>query len=301
MSSSLSIGDRLAAKINQWRGQQQPNLRGTQFAAPGHFYSPLLDIESASETGIPHDDESLWENVDLRENDQRAFYTQLLSRPDLISFPASNTEGFRYYHQNGWFPELDGVVLSHLIQKLKPAHYLEIGSGYSTAAVLDTLEHHQGKTQITLVEPDLSRLRQLLRPQDEERVTVHTSPVQELPLSTFETLGENDILFIDSSHVAKIGSDVSWLFLRVLPRLRRGVWVHIHDIFYPESYPLDWVQEGRAWNESLFLRAFLVGNPAFQVRAFHAFARHRFENEVWSAKPELRASTGSGFWMQKIS
>jgi hypothetical protein len=113
-------------------------------------------------------------------------------------------------------------------------------------------------------------------------------------------LAPNDILFIDSSHVAKAGSDVAFLFLRILPRLRPGVWVHIHDIFYPGSYPIDWFLEGRAWNESLFLRTFLLGNPGWITRAFNSQAAATFPDLLQPTLPEILTDTGGSFWMQRL-
>lgn len=278
---------------NKWlrlRARGQPNLRGILFAEPGHFHSPLLDVEATSSTGVPDDDAAMWESVDLRLDEQRVFYPQMQA----VDFPAQPSFAARYYHDNGWFPLLDARMLASIISREKPARYLEVGSGFSTAVVLDTLDRTKGHTRINIIEPDLTRLRALLRAGDEARLNVHSCLVQEMSLEIFETLEAGDVLFIDSSHVAKAGSDVSFLFLRVLPRLKSGVWVHVHDIFYPESYPLEWVREGRAWNESLFLRAFLTGNDSFEVRAFNAMALRVFPNLLTGPFP----GGGCSFWMQ---
>src|SRR5690606_1833553 len=111
----------------------------------------------------------------------------------------------------------------------------------------------------TFIEPYPRLLQSLITPDDAAAVTILPQRVQEVPLSVFDQLEPQDILFIDSSHVAKVGSDVVFLLLRVLPRLRPGVLIHFHDIFYPWSYPMRWIRQGCAWNESLFLRALLVG------------------------------------------
>lgn len=223
--------------------------------------------------------------------DQKRFYQELKA----VNFPKQLSPRFRYYHDNGWFPMLDALVLFSIISLHKPARYLEVGSGFSTAVVLDTLDQTGGNTQVSLVEPNLSRLRSLLRPGDDQRLKIHECQVQQMPLQVFDELEAGDVLFIDSSHVAKVGSDVSFLFLRVFPRLKAGVWVQVHDIFYPESYPLEWVREGRAWNESLFLRAFLVGTSDFEVRAFNAMARRVFPQLL----PQSNPSGGCSFWMQR--
>jgi hypothetical protein len=125
------------------------------------------------------------------------------------------------------------------------------------------------------------------------------SLVQEVPMATFEQLDPGDILFIDSSHVAKIGSDVTHLILRVLPRLKAGVLVHFHDIFYPISYPIEWIRFGRAWNESLFLRAFLMYNSNYRVMAFNSFAGQLFPELFVRDLPLFLTNTGGSIWIRK--
>ena len=108
------------------------------------------------------------------------------------------------------------------------------------------------------------------------------------------------MLFIDSSHVAKVGSDVAHLFLRVLPRPAHGVLVHVHDICYPFSYPLDWLKQGRAFNESLLLRAFLIGNSQFEVVAFNSYAKRELSYLFAERLPEIKQG-GSSIWLRKVS
>jgi Methyltransferase domain len=131
--------------------------------------------------------------------------------------------------------------------------------------------------EVTCIEPYPARLRSLLRPDD--AVTVLEQPVQDVPLELFDKLGADDILFIDSSHVAKAGSDVTWLLLHVLPRLAPGVVVHVHDIFWPFAYPAGWLAERRDWNEAYFLHAFLSGNASWEILLFASW--------LWQQHPEL--------------
>jgi hypothetical protein len=139
----------------------------------------------------------------------------------------------------------------------------------------------------------------LLGVQGMGRIKLHRQSVQSMPMEIFDTLEAGDFLFIDSSHVAKAGSDVAFLFLRVIPRLKPGVWVHVHDMFYPGSYPMAWFQEGRAWNESLFLRALLIGNPDLKVCAFNQYAATQFPELFRDSLPALLANAGGSFWMQR--
>ena len=108
--------------------------------------------------------------------------------------------------------------------------------------------------------------------------------MQEVPLETFASLGENDLLFIDSSHVSKIGSDVNRLYFDVLPVLAPGVLIHIHDVAGNLEYPRDWFEEGRAWNEQYLLRAFLMNNRDYRIELFTAWLLRTCESRVASAE-----------------
>ena len=167
--------------------------------------------------------------------------------------------------------------------------------------MLDTLAHHHMSATLTFIEPYPDRLYSLLSASDRSVSTIHVQQVQEVALSVFDQLEAQDILFIDSSHVAKVGSDVTFLLLRILPRLKRGVIVHFHDIFYPFSYPASWIREGRAWNESLMLRAFLVGNPQFQLVAFNSYAGNFFPEVFRERFPVFLDNTGGSIWIRKVS
>jgi len=138
----------------------------------------------------------------------------------------------------------------------------------------------------------------LLRPADRNRVTVLRQPVQEVPLSHFGELGEDDILFIDSSHVVKVGSDVAHLLGQVLPVLRPGVVIHVHDVFWPFEYPLQWLRGGRAWNELYMLRAFLQNNDRYQIMFFADWFIRKHASLVREETPSLAGGSAS-LWLRK--
>jgi hypothetical protein len=133
---------------------------------------------------------------------------------------------------------------------------------------------------------------------------VIVAPLQEVPMSRFTGLGANDILFVDSTHVLKAGSDVQLEYLEILPRLATGVLVHIHDIFLPMEYPRQWVVENKwFWNEQYLLQAFLAFNSAFRVRLMASLLHQRHP-------ARLRASFGSyeqnrhqpaSCWIQRVA
>ena len=127
--------------------------------------------------------------------------------------------------------------------------------------------------------------------------------VQDVPISEFMTLGDNDILFIDSSHVLKTGSDVHYEYLEVLPRLNRGVIVHVHDIFLPAEYPREWVLgEHRFWNEQYLLQAFLAFNESFEVLWAGSYMHLRYPEELETAFSSYRREETwpKSFWMRRV-
>jgi hypothetical protein len=119
-------------------------------------------------------------------------------------------------------------------------------------------------------------------------------------LDPFLALERNDILFIDSSHVVKIGSDVNFLLGEVLPRLRPGVYVHVHDIFYPFEYPEAWIAEGRVWGEAYALKAFLTFNATFEIVLFNTYLE-RFHREIFEREmPLCLRNEGGSIWLRRL-
>ncbi len=279
-----------------------PNTKGTDCFAAGHYYSPLLDLKglSLNQDCYPHDGVKNWEHIDLRPGEQRTFYTELLREHPPLAFPLRRSGESRYFSKNDFFPVSDAYTLSAMIRRFKPGQIVEVGSGFSSAVTLDTLDRSNLSSLLTFIEPYPDRLYSLLSKADKASARIIEKPVQETPMSVFDHLEANDVLFIDSSHVAKVGSDVSFLLLRVLPRLKKGVFVHIHDIFYPFTMPYSWIYEGRAWNESLFLRAFLQGNSSYEVVAFNPFAAATFPDVFEHMFPPFLENPGGSIWLQKV-
>src|ERR1044071_9524271 len=124
--------------------------------------------------------------------------------------------------------------------------------------------------------------------------------VQEINLEFFSQLESGDILFIDSSHTVKIGGDVNYLFLEILPRLKPGVIVHVHDIFLPFEYRRDWVMdEFRFWSEQYLLQAFLTFNSEFEVLLANRYLAYRYLEDLKAAFPNLTSWGGGSFWMPR--
>jgi predicted O-methyltransferase YrrM len=258
------------------------------YAPPGHFYSPLTSAADAGRI-LPWSDAP---GVDLNEGGQ----LQLAAR--LQPLLAEPTAGPRYTTDNAMFGAADAAVFRAMLAHLRPARLLEVGSGYSTALALDEADTRAALSglAITCVEPYPDRLLRLLRPGDAARVRLLRQPVQELGLAVYEQLGPGDVLFIDSTHVVKAGSDVIWLFLHVLPRLPAGVTVHVHDVFWPFGYPQEWLAQRRDWTEAYLLHAFLIGNASWEIAFFPSW--------LWQCHPEavperLRREQPGSIWLRR--
>ena len=113
-------------------------------------------------------------------------------------------------------------------------------------------------------------------------------------------LEKNDILFIDSTHVSKAGSDVNYILFEILPTLKEGVIIHFHDVFYPFEYPQGWIEKGFAWNEDYLLRAFLMYNSNFELLFFNTYMEQF--HKTWIAKnmPDILKNMGGGLWLRKV-
>jgi len=134
---------------------------------------------------------------------------------------------------------------------------------------------------------------------DRRRARVIALPLQDVDMALFDVLESGDILFVDSTHVSKVNSDVNRIVFEILPRLARGVFVHIHDVFYPFEYPLEWLREGRAWNEQYLLRAFLQFNASFTIRLFGNYVTDRYRDWFSKHMPLCLKDTGAALWLQR--
>lgn len=285
-------------RMLNWIAKTEPSFRSVLLIEPGHFYSPLLDLSPSSEVS-KFDGEDLWDGIRLDVLTIRESYRELISILPCPNFSSQKSHECYYYSENKMFAWADAFTLSAMIRCFCPKRIVEVGSGFSTAVMLDTCDEVQLKPQITLIEPYPDRLKLLLKGSLPSHASLLETGVQQVDLSVFDALQPNDICFIDSSHVAKIGSDVTWIILKLLPRLKAGVVIHVHDVFYPHSYPLAWVNEGRACNESIFLRAYLTGQSNVEVLAFNSYAAVTC-SDVFPEHIRVKFCTdgGGSFWFR---
>jgi predicted O-methyltransferase YrrM len=286
-----------------WLRREVDRLKAYQtWRPPGHYYSPIADLKD-----VKRDHDRLFNRavdevpgIALRRGEQMKLLAELQPFYDEQLFAEAAAPERRYYFDNDWFRHADALALHMLMRRLKPRRIVEVGSGYSSSVMLDTRDRFPaGDLQLTFIDPETDRLQRLLKPQDRATSTIIADKVQNIAFSVFEALDANDILFIDSSHVSKIGSDVNFLFFDVLPRLKPGVYVHVHDVVYPFEYPEKWVYDGRAWNEAYLLRAFLMFNDRFEIVLDPSYLQLKEKTWLDAHMPLMTQSQAWSFWMKR--
>jgi predicted O-methyltransferase YrrM len=293
---------RLSRALRQHYERTSPNPFLT-FAPPGHFHSPLPDMAFVDRNAALFDQRiDRVPGIDLHADEQLALARTFARYHAELPFSDDRQAGSRYWYRNNWFSYGDAIVLYSMIRHHRPRRVIEVGSGFTSAVMLDTNDRFcDGRLGLTFVEPHPERLLSLLSDQDKTRHEILVTGVQTLPLERFAALEANDILFIDSSHVAKFGSDVAHLLTHVLPSLQKGVIVHFHDIFWPFEYPEDWIRHGRAWNESYMLQAFLQFNTTFAIRFFNSYLGVHHADAMGQALPLFMKGPGGSLWIEKTA
>jgi predicted O-methyltransferase YrrM len=270
----------------------------------GHFYSPVPDIRDVRERRSDLFDRNVSScpGVHLNEPTQLELLDKFRSFQGEWPFRESAAAGFRYYTANKVFERFDAFVLFSLMRHFQPRRVVEVGSGFSSALMLDTDQHFLGgETRFVFIEPYPERLYHLLSERDRAASTILEKRIQEVGSEPIAELKRNDFLFIDSSHVSKIGSDVNHILFKLLPHLEPGVVVHFHDIYWPFEYPENWVMLGRAWNEAYILRAFLAFNSSFEILFFNSFLQNCHAPILEEHFPLFLGSPASSLWLRKIS
>jgi hypothetical protein len=274
---------------------------------PVHFYQPIPDTQSLPET--------LWN----RPNELVAVDMNDLVQLDLLrtrfpkfrdeyeQFPATlPEEPGHFYLNNHLFDGTDALVAYCMVRNFQPRLIIEVGSGFSSL-LLGQAATKNNNSALICIEPFP---QEFLKHGFRGLHSLIEKKVQDMDLDFFSQLGPGDVLFIDSSHTVKIGGDVNYLFLEVLPRLKPGVIVHVHDIFFPFDYRRDWVKEElRFWTEQYLLQAFLVFNSEFEVLMANRYLAHKYPEDLKAAFPslgKLKADSkdsinwgGGSFWMRR--
>ena len=192
----------------------------------------------------------------------------------------ADLSGTEPYWANGWLPPLDAAALCTFLAAGNPRRYVEIGSGNSTKFARRTIHDCGLRTRIISIDPAPRATVDRLCDQ------VVRQPLEDTDLALFSDLDAGDVVFFDGSHRVLMGSDVTVFFFEVLPRLRPGVLVHVHDIWLPSDYPPEW--RWRHYSEQYLLAAFLLGSPDFDIELPNAYV---------AAQPDL-AGRLAPLWRQ---
>jgi hypothetical protein len=270
---------------------------------PVHYSQPIPDTRTL--------DPALWERpselpgIDLRE-ERQVELVQGLGRDfggeiaELRRDPGGPAE---FFLDNPSFGTPDAEFYYGMIRRFRPKRIIEIGSGNSTLlgalTLLKNAEQSGELGTLTAIDPYPNKyvcdgfpgLHRLI-----------TTKVQDLPLEEFAALGDGDILFIDSSHILTIGSDVQYEFLEILPRLAKGVLIHVHDVHLPYEYKRKWVTEFHAFfNESYLLQAFLAFSAAFEVLLAGAYLHYRRPDLLREVIPAYQGQLPGSFWIRRMA
>lgn len=211
--------------------------------------------------------------------------------------PTPNGDESQYFLENGWFGSVDAEVLYSLLRRFQPARVVEVGSGFSTRLMRRAIDDGKLATRITSIDPHPNTS---VQPYADEYIK---SPVEDVEVQRIvNLLSPGDILFIDSSHEVKTGGDVPYLYLEIMPRLRAGVLIHIHDIFLPFDYPEQWVFDWR-WTEQYLVHAFLAYNQTFEILWPARYMWGYHHDAIVEIIPSATATLGypTSLWLRKLA
>ena len=282
-------------------GRLRKQIRDAGLYPAGHYYSPIPKYEEI----VVHLESTKTDKlelpaIDLNRQHQFELLTAFQAFYDDLPFPEKKIPECRYYYDQSFFCYADAIFLYSFLRHSHPRRIIEIGSGFSSAIMLDTVERFfRHQPEVTFIEPYPDRLRQLLKSHDEEATRIIERKVQEVPIDTFSSLRAGDLLFIDSTHVIKCGSDVQFLMFEVLPQLPAGVFVHFHDVFYPFEYPAEWLLKGVYWNEGYCLRAFLSHNSEWEIFFFNTYVALVFKDFLREKMPLCLKNTGGSLYIRR--
>lgn len=272
---------------------------------PLHYYQPYPTQAELTRSGFwSHASELPGVSVDLHKC--LALLDELgVSFGDECAWPEVANAPHVYHTGNDQFGFASAAVAHALVRRLKPRLIIEVGSGYSTHILAGALDRNRGDGRpgvLHCIDPARPAILDTSIPAIAQRIH---QPVETIPTDFFSSLGESDLLFIDSSHIIRYGGDVLFLYLEILPRLRPGVWVHIHDIHLPGPYPeAYYALERRVWNEQYLLQALLMHSRAFEVvlPCWWIHLRHddRFAAAFRRYHPS-RHRPGSSLWMRRTA
>ncbi|MFQ5647371.1 MAG: class I SAM-dependent methyltransferase, partial [bacterium] len=269
-----------------------------------HYYQPVFRVSDVPEDVWTR--ENPLRGVDMNIDAQLSVLKEFDYNQEIESLPPRYSkeveEKLGFYFNNETFGSGDAEIFHNILRRFQPKKLIEIGAGFSTRLARQALERNRDEGALCehiCIEPFEQPWLEKLGPR------IIRARVESLPLSTFENLEKNDILFIDSSHIVRTGGDVLFEYLELLPTLKSGVLVHVHDIFLPFEYKREWVVERKFfWTEQYLLQAFLAFNADFEVFLSLNYLANRHRNELEKACPVFsrlgeRSPAPGSFWIRR--
>jgi len=267
------------------------------------FYSPIPDLRQLPESvwrsesplaGVSFD---LERQMTFLEQDLAPFVAEFDPPIERLPDPA------QFFLHNGTYESVDAETLYAMIRFLRPKRIIELGSGRSTQVIARARAQNVldgGVSEHYVVDPFPSPMTQTIAAHGFELGSVSATDV---PIARFQELTSGDVLFVDTTHTVKLGGDVTYIMLEVLPALSPGVVVHFHDIFLPRPYPRDWLVDARRfWAEQYLLQAFLAFNGAFETLLATNFLARRYPDRVERAIPTFGPGVEPGaYWLRRAS
>lgn len=240
-------------------------------STPGHFYSPIPDADFIeNRKNIIFNANRSVKGIDFNENYQLTLIKNISPILKEYPFPEIKISELLFYNQNIYYFNSDAVCLYGMIRHFKPKRIIEIGSGFSSALILDVNRlYFNYEINLTFIEPNPERLKSIVG--FNENFELIENIIQDVDIDKFRNLESGDFLFIDSSHVSKAGSDLNHIIFEILPILNKGVIIHFHDIFYPFEYPYKWIKKGYYWNENYIIRSLLMYSRKFEIILMNTF------------------------------
>ena len=273
--------------------------KNKEFFPPGHYYSAIPSVEDREAFLAQHAPRQEIRGIPLNAERQFDLLKEFRDYYEESPFQDTKSDDLRYYFINPSYSYTDALTLYSMLRKFRPRRIIEIGSGYSSSVMLDTAERFLDDTiNFTFIEPYPELLHSLIKEGDKKHPILPVK-LQDVDSEIFKALDADDILFVDSTHVSKLGSDVNRIIFEILPTLKPGVLIHFHDIFWPFEYPSDWVKKGFAWNEAYILRAFLEFNDSFEIIFFASFLHTYHHNWIQEHMPLWLKNSGGNIWLRR--
>jgi hypothetical protein len=264
---------------------------------PDHYYEPMINPKK--HLTKPLSDDRPLHGINLNVTEQLDLLAKFNYNEELPAFPLQKTKNIEYHYDNVSYGSGDSEYLYGIIRHFKPGRIIEIGSGHSTLMARNAIAKNKQEV------PGYACQHICIEPYEQpflEKIGVEVlrEKVEEVDKSVFQQLEANDILFIDSSHIIRPQGDVLFEYLELLPILKPGVLVHVHDIFTPKDYPDGWIFEHILWNEQYLLEAFLSFNSEFKIIGALNYLVHHHRKEFAEKCPVFAKQQGKNpgaFWM----